>query len=668
MNKLLHGTCYYPELWPESDQERDIAAMKKVGLNMVRIGEFTWSKMEPEEGRISVDFFLRVLDRLHAAGIGVVYCTPTPTPPVWLTHGRPDRCFVDAEGRVMSHGARQHASYEHPVVRAACLRIVETLAAAVGRHPAIIAWQIDNEFKCHVGEDFNPHAVAHWHRWLEARYGTIDRLNDAWGTEIWSERYQRFDQVPAPVRTPFLHNASLSTAYRMFCRESIAEFMDAQCTVIRRHSDKPITHNTVTFFSVNHERLFANLDFASFDDYPSRDNWPAIVFDNDLCRPVKPGRAHWFMETSVAHNGWFGNHEVTHPPGFLAAEAVVSFGLGAQAINYWLWRQQRTGCELPHSAILSTWYRPSVGYTAVEAVEAARRQLEPLMVASRPAVPEAAVTWSDLGRAMLQTEPLGGRPGHEVDYVQSVMQWHRLLLDAGIHRDVRFEGAPLDGLKLLVTPMMPYVSPHFLAKVEKFVRAGGVWICAPTTGTRAAEHTVPTEAGLGAVDALAGVTTVFSFPITGTGSTGRAFGVTAPVGGWCSALRPAGPATKVVGLLRSEQAPGLAFLTERRVGKGAVVVLGALPDGKAGAKLLAKLVAHYAKQAGVTLRFDASPGTVVCPRATADGKALWVVVNLDGKGGRVRLPKGATDALTGRRLPAGSLPVGRYRWRAVWLG
>ncbi|RXK54572.1 beta-galactosidase [Oleiharenicola lentus] len=667
MNKLLHGTCYYPELWPESEIPRDIAEMKKLGLNMVRIGEFTWSKMEPDEGRVSVDFFVRVLDQLHAAGIGVVYCTPTPTPPVWLTHGHPDRCFVDAEGRVMSHGARQHASYEHPVVRAACLRIVETLASAVGRHPAIIAWQIDNEFKCHVGEDFNPHAVAHWHRWLEARFGTIEKLNDAWGTEIWSERYQRFDQVPAPVRTPFLHNASLSTAYRMFCRESIAEFMDAQCAVIRRHSDKPITHNTVTFFSVNQERLFANLDFASFDDYPPRDNWPAIVFDNDLCRPAKPGRAHWFMETSVAHNGWFGNHEVTHPPGFLAAEAVVSFGLGAQAINYWLWRQQRTGCELPHSAILSTWFKPSVGYTAVEAVEAARRQLEPLMLASKPAVAEAAVTWSDLGRAMLQTEPLGGRPGYEVDFNKVVAQWHGLLLEAGIHRDVRFEGAALDGLKLLITPVMPFVSPDFLKKVEKFVRAGGVWICAPTTGTRGAEHTVPTDAGLGLVDAFAGVETVFSFPITGTGSTGKAFGLTAPVAGWCSALRPATSDTRVLGTLKSEQAPGLAFLTERRIGQGAVVVLGALPDGKTGAKLLAKLVAHYAKQAGVTLRFDATPGTVVCPRATADGETLWVVVNLNGKGGRVRVPKGATDALTGKKLPAGPLKLARYGWRVVWI-
>lgn len=665
MRTIYHGSCYYPELWPEADIARDIAEMKKLGLNFVRLGEFAWAKLEPDEGWVMLDFFQRVLDQLHAAGLKVVFCTPTPTPPVWLTHGHPDRCFVDAEGHVMSHGARQHASYEHPAVRDACLRIVEAVARAFGRHPAVIAWQIDNELKCHVAEDFNPHAVAHWHRWLEAKFGTIDRLNAAWGTEVWSERYQRFDQVPAPVRTPFLHNASLSTAYRMFSRESIAEFLDAQVAVIRRHSDRPVTHNTAPAFAVNHERLCAGLDFFSFDDYPGRDQWPAIVFDNDFARAAKPGRAHWFMETSAAHNGWFGNHEVVHPPGFLAAEAVASFALGAEAINYWLWRQQRSGCELPHSAILSAWFKPSIGHREVEAVEAARRQLERLLAASRPAPADAAVTWSDLGRAMLQTEPIGARPGYEVDFQKTVALWHGLLLDAGIHRDVRFEGASLAGLKLLITPAMPYVTPEFAAKVEAFVRAGGVWICAPTTGTRAAEHTVPTDAGLGLVDALAGVETVFSFPITGSGATGEAFGVAAPLAGWCSALRPATADTRVVGALRSEQAPDTAFLTERKLDRGTVVVLGALPDGPVGRMLLGKLVAHYARQAGAAAVGEASLGTVLCPRVGDEGERLTIAVNLDGRGGQVTLAAGARDALSGEALPAGPLSIPRYGWCAI---
>ncbi|MEO6005925.1 MAG: beta-galactosidase [Opitutus sp.] len=652
MKKLFHGAAYYPELWPEAEIDREISEMKRLGLNVVRIGEFAWSTMEPEEGPISLDFFIRTMDRLHAAGISVVFCTPTPTPPIWLTHGHPERCFVDADGQVMAHGARQHVSYENRDVRAACGRIVEACAQAVGRHPALVAWQIDNELKCHVGEDFNPSAVEHWHAWLEKRYGTIDAVNAAWGAEIWSQRYQRFDQVPAPVRTPFLHNASLTTAYRMFSRESIAEFVDEQCALIRRHSAAPITHNFSLGFSVNFERTCAPLDFASFDNYPSAQDWSAMVLDHDLFRAAKPGRAHWLMETSVSHNGWLGNHEPAHPAGFLVAEAVSAYALGAEAVCYWLWRQQRTGCELPHSAIMSAWFKPSIGYAQVQAVEAARVRLEPLLLESRPAAAEVALTWSDLGRAMLQTEPLGGNKSHEISFLGAISCWHQILLDAGVHRDGRFEGADLTGIKLLITPMMPYVSPAFLERVEAMVRAGGVWICAPVTGTRTAEHTVPTDAGLGAVDGLAGVETVFSYPVTGTDAVGEAMGLKAPLAGWCSALRAVHPDTRVMGVLKTKMADDVAFLTERKLGRGAVVVLGAMPEGDEGRELLRKLVSHYATQAGVMERYEVTPGTLVCPRVKTRGGKAWVVVNMNGKGGEAT-------------VRGESVKLGPYQWQVV---
>jgi beta-galactosidase len=639
MKKLYHGVCYYPELWPEADIERDITEMKRVGINLVRMGEFAWAKLEPEEGKISLDFFTRVMNRLHEAKIDVVWCTPTPTPPVWLTHGHPERCFVDADGVVMSHGARQHASYANPEVRTACLRIVEACGAALGRHPALVAWQIDNEFGCHVAEDFNLSAVANWHVWLKGRYGAIERLNEAWGTEIWSEKYQAFEQVPAPRKTPFLHNASLSTAYRMFSRESTAEFLDAQCAVLRKHSRAPITHNFGLQFAVNFERMCESLDFVAFDDYPAAKSWRAIVLDNDVFRSAKPGRGHWLMETSVSHNGWFGNHEVAHPPGFLVAEAVASYALGAEAVCYWLWRQQRTGCELPHSAVMSSWFKPSIGHAEVVKVESARKELESHLRTTRPAAAEVAITWSDLGRAMLQTEPLGATRTHTVEFNAAIAEWHGLMLDLGFHRDVRFEGASLDGVKLLITPMMPHVSAEFLARVEAMVRGGGVWICAPVTGTRTAEHTIPLEDGLSNVADFAGVEAEFSYPATGTDAVGEGFGLSAPLAGWCSALRHRIADTRIVGQLKTKLVPGgeSGWLTERTLGGGAVVVIGAQPQGESGRALLEKLVEHYAVRAGVMERYEVSPGTLVCPRRDAAGKKSWIVVNMDGAGGEARV-------------------------------
>lgn len=666
-----HGVCYYPELWPEADLERDLGEMARLGINLVRMGEFSWAQLEPEEGRVSLDYFRRVLDRLHAAGLAVVWCTPTATPPRWLTYGHPDRCFRDGEGRVMSHGARQHVSYEHPDVRSACLRIVEHLGRELGSHPALVAWQIDNEFKCHVAEDFNPHAVRAWRDWLAKRYGTITALNAAWGTAVWSQTYPSFEHVPAPWPTPFLHNASLSTAWRQFSRERIADFLAEQAAVLRRFSDRPITHNLGLGFATDLERMSAPLDFVSIDDYPSSDDWPRWVFDQDLSRAAKPGQAHAVMETSVAHNGWFGSHEKAHPSGFLAAEVVTAFALGARTLCYWLWRQQRSGCELSHSAVMSAWFQPSVGHAELVAASTAQFALEPLLRATVPAPAEVAVTWSDRGRVMLEVEPLGAKGDeHRVDYLATVQAWHRRLCRAGVQREVRFEGAALTGLKLLFTPAMPAVDDAFLDRVEAWVRAGGTWVVGPLTGTRTVEHNVPTDAGLGArLERMAGVVTRYAWPLTGTGTLGcTTAGETVGLSGWCSALAPATPDTGVRGTLRSDSpADGLAWWTEHPLGAGRVVMLTAEPSGDTAEVWLEAFVADRLSAAGVVPAVRASPGTLVMPRVDPDGRTAVVVVNLDGAGGVVELTPGALDGISGGPVDSGSVALDRYGWRAWWI-
>ena len=107
-DKLYHGVAYYPELWPIEAVGEDIRQMKLVGINCVRMGEFAWAKMEPNQDEIDLSFFVGIIHRLHENGVDTVFCTPTPTPPIWLSHGHPERMHVDSQGRVMSHGARQH--------------------------------------------------------------------------------------------------------------------------------------------------------------------------------------------------------------------------------------------------------------------------------------------------------------------------------------------------------------------------------------------------------------------------------------------------------------------------------------------------------------------------------------------------------------------------------
>ncbi|MGL1957857.1 MAG: beta-galactosidase [Colwellia sp.] len=666
LKKLYHGVCVYPELWPREDLDRDITEMKKLGINVVRIGEFSWSTTEPEQGNISVELLKWAMDKFYQAGIDVVLCTPTATPPIWLTYNKPEHCHKDADGNIMSHGARQHASYAHPTVRAACYNIIDAMAKALGNHPALIGWQLDNELKAHVAEDFSDAAIAQWHAWLKNRFGTIKRLNKAWGTHMWSQYYQRFEQVPAPVKTPFLHSASLSTAYRLFSRENIVDFMKGQREVIRRYSTAPITHNDNPAFNINHEKSMEALDFAAFDGYPNHTQWGAFVFRSDLYRSAIPGRPFWLMETSVSHNGWLGNHQPPHPTGFLAAEAVLIYALGGEGFSYWLWRQQKTGAELGHSAVMSSWFKPSVGYAEVQKVNENRKLLEPLLINTKVAKAQVAITYSDHARAMIETENLDKRAGFPKRYRGVVEMWQAKLRDLGYHRDVRFEHAELDDLKLLITPAMPYVSSEFIERAYKFVQAGGTWLAGPVTGIRGKEHTVPTSAGLGLLDNFAGVNTEFVVPVTKTETTGEALGLTAPLSGWCAAMQ-ATPNSQVVGRITSGVAQGRAFLTERKLGKGKVVVLGAHPHGEEGEIMINKIINHYAKGAGVTERYDVTEGTVVCPRVDDNGQQFWLAINMDAKGGSFAIPTGATDAITGNKITEKRLTLSRYQWRAINL-
>lgn len=655
--KLYHGAAWYPELWDQSVIEQDIVLMKQAGMNVVRIGEFAWSNMEPTEGHIDLGFFVQMVNLLHQNGIDTVMCTPTPTPPIWFTHGHPERMYVNEQLQVMGHGSRQHACTNHPYFREKAAIITEHIARAIGRLPGLIGWQIDNEFKAHVSECMCGTCLVQWHEWLEARYETVEKLNEAWGTQIWSEYYHSFEQVPQPGPVPFLHNSSLSTMYQLFSMEKIAEFSDEQAAMIRQFSDAPITHNSSVAFSVDNERLFRELDFASFDTYATYDHPANYLLNNDLWRNFKRGRDYWIMETSPSHAASLASYAKPHPNGYLKAEAVAAYALGAEAFCYWLWRQQRAGCEQPHGSVISTWGKPTVGFPNVLEVEQARKEIEATIVATRPTQAEVAMTYSDRSKAFLKTEP-----HQKLNHRGLVTSFYERILHLGLHRDIVPEGAELTGYKLLFTPFLPYISSDLMKRASAFVAEGGVWVVGPLSGGRTEEHTMHTNAALGELEHLAGVETVYTFPMDGSGSIGSAFGVAAPLSLWSSVFEP--KEAVAVGTVESGLTPGLAFITERTYGKGKIVMLGSMPTGEEGEQLLNKLILRYADDAGVTLRTDVTAGTIVAPRH-GDGREVWVVVNMDGAGGSVTLPRDGVDPITGTVYRKGQLTLGRYEHKLI---
>ncbi|MEC1520766.1 beta-galactosidase [Neobacillus niacini] len=655
--KLYHGAAYYPELWDEKVIEEDIKLMKETGINVVRIGEFAWHTMEPEENKFDYSFFVTTIEKLYENGIETVMCTPTPTPPIWFSDGHPERMYVDRDGKVMGHGSRQHACTNNPYFRERAALITENLAKAVGGLTGVIGWQIDNEFKCHVSECMCNTCKKQWHEWLKNRYETVENLNDAWGTKIWSEYYHRFEQVPQPGPAPFLHNSSLSTMYQIFSMEKIAEFSDDQAEIIRKYTAAPITHNSSVFFSVDNERLFKNLDFASFDTYATIDYVENYLINNDLWRNFKKGRNYWVMETSPSYAASLESYASPHPNGYLKVEAAAAYALGAEAFCYWLWRQQRAGCEQPHGSVISAWGKPTVGYANVLEVEAMRKEIEEIITSTQPSQAELAITYSDRGKAFLKTEP-----HRDLNHRTLMTDFYKRIVSMGIHRDVIPEGASLNGYKLLFTPFIHYLSSEYLARAKQFVENGGIWIAGPLTGGRTGHHTVHTDRALGKLEKLAGVEVLYTYPMDGTGTIGHAFGTSAPLGLWSSVFEA--DANSAVGTIEEGLSKGKAFITETRLGEGKIVMLGSLPVEGAGDLLLQKLVDHYSQEAGITLRTDVSKGTIVAPRHGED-YTVWFIINMDGNGGSVTIPQAGIDLQTNRAIEPGKLILGRFEYKMI---
>ncbi|MBM4218007.1 MAG: beta-galactosidase, partial [Gammaproteobacteria bacterium] len=231
------GVCYYPEHWPREWWADDARRMREMGLAQVRIGEFAWSRIEPERGRFDWAWLDEAIEVLAEAGLAVVMCTPTATPPKWLIDRMPDMIAIDAMGRARRFGSRRHYCFSHEGYRVESRRITRAVAERYGAHPAVIAWQTDNEYGCHdTTLSWSAAALKSFRSWLVNRYKDIGALNAAWGNVFWSMEYGSFEEIDLPNLTVTEPNPAHVLEFRRFSSHQVVTFNEAQCRILRECS------------------------------------------------------------------------------------------------------------------------------------------------------------------------------------------------------------------------------------------------------------------------------------------------------------------------------------------------------------------------------------------------------------------------------------------------
>jgi beta-galactosidase len=628
---LLLGTAWYPEQWPESRWEADLALMQAAHMNVVRVGEFAWSREEPAEGRFDLDWLERAVRLAAKHHIAVVMGTPTDAPPAWLTTDHPETLRVDANGRRAEHGSRRQFNYASPLYRQYCVEIAGRLAQRFGHDPNVIGWQIGNEL---TDESFDPETRLQFQHWLQHRYGTLDALNRAWTTTYWSQTYDRWSEIPLPAGGG---NPGLLLEHKHFVSDTWRDFQHAQVESIRRHAElrQFITTNIGGLgWSDNYDHYEMNreLDLASWDDYVGEGhlNVARNGFMNDFVRGWK--RANfWVMETQPGSVNWAPVNN-TLDRGETRAMAWQAVGHGADAILYWQWRSALNGQEQYHGTIVGADGEPVPVYKEVADLGTDFARTSEALAGTSPDAQVALLLTYD-SRWAIDFQP----HNRNYDQLEVLLDYYRPLREQRLTVDVVDASAAFNQYKLVMAPSLNLIPSDLATRLLEYVQQGGHLLLGPRSGMKDDHNALNVQRQPGPLaEALGGRVEQFyalesPAPISGEFGSGS-------VSVWAEALSAQAANNEI--LMRYGKSNGWlddqSAMISRKLGKGRITYLGGILD----ADLMRKVVQWALDLAHINPEFEELPSGVEVCRRVAKGRSVFVVINHGPESATIPLPAG----------------------------
>jgi beta-galactosidase len=460
----------------------DVRLMREANVNLVSLAIFSWSRLQPSAGTWDFGWLDRIMAMLHEGGIRVDLATATASPPPWLSHGHPEMLPVLADGTRLWHGARQHYCPSSPIYRSAARELVERMAERYSQHPALALWHVGNEYGCHVPACYCDVSAVAFRDWLSRRYGSLDELNDAWGTSFWSQRYSAWDEIVPPRRTPTWPNPSQQLDFLRFSSDALLECYEIEREVLKRVSpDVPMTTNFMSFFKpLDYWKWAGREDVVSNDSYPDPSD-PAspmrAAMAADLMRSLAGGRPWILMEQTTSRVNW-RDVNVPKPPGVMRLWSYQAMARGADGIMFFQWRQSRAGAEKFHSAMVphGSSHESPVWREVVQLGDELSR-LESVGDARGRAQVAVLLDWESWWALELPS-----KPSSRLHQVEQLEAFYRPLYEANVEVDFAHPEGDLRPYRLVIAPCLYLVSDKAAANVEAFVRGGGTMVMSYFSG------------------------------------------------------------------------------------------------------------------------------------------------------------------------------------------
>lgn len=485
--RIWYGGDYNPDQWPEEVWDDDVRLMKKAGVNLVSVGIFSWAKIETSEGVYDFDWLDRIIDKLGEAGVAVDLASATASPPMWLTQAHPEVLWKDYRGDVCQPGARQHWRPTSPVFREYALKLCRAMAEHYKGNPYVVAWHVSNEYGCHNRFDYSEDAEHAFQQWCEERYGTIDAVNDAWGTAFWAQRMNDFSEIVPPrfIGDGNFMNPGKLLDFKRFSSDALKAFYIAERdTLAEITPDLPLTTNFMVSASgsvLDYDDWGDEVDFVSNDHYfiPGEAHLDELAFSASLVDGIARKDPWFLMEHSTSAVNW---REINYrkEPGQLVRDSLAHVAMGADAVCYFQWRQSKAGAEKFHSAMVPHAGEDSAVFRDVCELGADLNKLsDEGILGSRLAKSRVAVVFDY--ESEWATEHTA-TPTQHVHHVDEPLVWFRALADQGVTADVVPVRGAWDDYEMVVLPSVYLLSEETTRRVRDYVVGGGRLVVTYYTG------------------------------------------------------------------------------------------------------------------------------------------------------------------------------------------